>query len=222
MRTSIVVVGLLLVAQLAAARVRGIKSVNQEYEEFRRHLTQLMGYGAEPDAQHFPLQLCEGDCDCDHHCDEGLVCFQRDARYGPIPSCLNGENFDADTDFCVPSSSPRTNAQMPSCPTDTSIIEPALQAPEATADPTTESTAATTPEATEEAAATAAAATAAPSLPENTQSLPPVVFVGDSVVTVGRPLGLCVGKHMLFSSSFFTLRIRTNKTPPKFFIKIGE
>lgn len=29
----------------------------------RRHLSKLVGYGGEPAASHFPLQLCEGDCD---------------------------------------------------------------------------------------------------------------------------------------------------------------
>jgi hypothetical protein len=196
MRTSSVkFVGLLLVAvaQLAAsARVRGIKSVSAKHEEFHRRLTQLVGYGAEPDAQHFPLQLCEGDCDCDHQCDEGLVCFQRDAGYGPIPSCANGENFDADTDFCVPSSSPRTPAQMPTCPTDRpapapTVIEPAVQAPE----PTAESTSETTSEAT-------AAGTTEPTLGENTENLPPLGFVGDNVAVAERPLGLCTGKHSHF------------------------
>lgn len=31
----------------------------------QRKLPPLVGYGGEPDASHFPLQLCEGDCDTD-------------------------------------------------------------------------------------------------------------------------------------------------------------
>jgi hypothetical protein len=222
MRTSIEFVALLLVAvaQLASARVRGSKSVSAEHQAFHRRLTKLVGYGAEPDAHHFPLQLCEGDCDCDHQCDEGLVCFQRDAGYGPIPSCADGENFDADTDFCVPSSSPRTPAQMPTCPTDRpapaptapkpTIVEPAVQAPE----PTQEGTSESTSEATD--AATDAATTAASAIGENTENLPPLVFIGDEDAVEGRPLGLCSGKHSHLRVVFFRGSMAaqaTNKQP---------
>ena len=35
-------------------------------EHKRRRLPNLVGYGGEPAASHFPLQLCEGDCDNDN------------------------------------------------------------------------------------------------------------------------------------------------------------
>lgn len=48
----------------------------------------------------FPLGFCEGDCDRDADCDEGLICFQR----GPndlIPFCHGGEDDPTRTDYCT-------------------------------------------------------------------------------------------------------------------------
>lgn len=53
-------------------------------------------------ASAFPLSLCQGDCDDDDECGEGLVCLQR-GRGDPVPGCAyNGLDFT--TDFCVPAS----------------------------------------------------------------------------------------------------------------------
>lgn len=45
----------------------------------------------------FPLGRCEGDCDNDGECDDGLKCFQRDG-VKPVPGCL-GEG-QSNTDYC--------------------------------------------------------------------------------------------------------------------------
>eukprot|EP00980_Cylindrotheca_fusiformis_P028688 scaffold22637_cov133-Cylindrotheca_fusiformis.AAC.1 len=40
-------------------------------------------------SENFPLGRCEGDCDSDHDCEHGLVCFQR-GRYTSVPGCSGG------------------------------------------------------------------------------------------------------------------------------------
>lgn len=47
----------------------------------------------------FPLGRCQGDCDDDDECMEGLICFHRDAG-DPIPGCL-GEDRSRN-DYCIP------------------------------------------------------------------------------------------------------------------------
>lgn len=49
----------------------------------------------------FPLGRCQGDCDNDDECGEGLVCFQRIAR-DFVPGCLDGDEESSNTDFCIP------------------------------------------------------------------------------------------------------------------------
>merc|ERR1712085_57349 len=43
--------------------------------------------------------VCEGDCDRESDCNDGLYCFQRDG-YTPVPGCKGtGKN---NWDYCVP------------------------------------------------------------------------------------------------------------------------
>eukprot|EP00980_Cylindrotheca_fusiformis_P005677 scaffold1184_cov132-Cylindrotheca_fusiformis.AAC.98 len=46
------------------------------------------------------LGLCEGDCDTDSHCRDGLICFQRDSREA-VPGCEGGESDTSLTDYCI-------------------------------------------------------------------------------------------------------------------------
>jgi hypothetical protein len=58
----------------------------------------LQSFGGSPPAERFPLGLCEGDCDVDGDCADGLVCFER----GPndeVPGCAG--NDASDTDYCA-------------------------------------------------------------------------------------------------------------------------
>ncbi|CAJ1961945.1 unnamed protein product [Cylindrotheca closterium] len=48
----------------------------------------------------FPLGLCEGECDTDFDCSDGLVCYQRNA-YEQVPGCLGGEDDSSNSDFCI-------------------------------------------------------------------------------------------------------------------------
>jgi len=80
------------------------------------------------------LDRCQGDCDSDNDCSEGLSCFQRTAMDDPFPGC-NGTMLDdlLYTDVCInlmdlPSASP-TMSKMPSTsptatPSGTPIAEP--------------------------------------------------------------------------------------------------
>lgn len=58
---------------------------------------QLVGH--DPPFSNGQLQVCEGDCDNDSECGDGLTCFRREAG-SPIPFC-SGTASNADTDYCV-------------------------------------------------------------------------------------------------------------------------
>eukprot|EP00980_Cylindrotheca_fusiformis_P002673 scaffold624_cov150-Cylindrotheca_fusiformis.AAC.6 len=51
-------------------------------------------------SEHFPLGLCEGDCDDDHDCESGLRCFQRGAHES-VPGCSGGSSDASRTDYCI-------------------------------------------------------------------------------------------------------------------------
>ncbi len=61
---------------------------------------QAIDLGGTPPKEAFPLQRCQGDCDTDDDCDEGLICFQRLSNQA-IPGCLGGETNPMTTDYCV-------------------------------------------------------------------------------------------------------------------------
>lgn len=49
----------------------------------------------------FPLGLCEGDCDTDEECGDGLVCHQRN-KGDPTPGCSSSSStLASEVDFCV-------------------------------------------------------------------------------------------------------------------------
>ena len=60
----------------------------------------LIDFGGDPPIDKFPLHLCEGDCDKDDHCAEGLICFQRDENT-TVPGCIGGETDNKKTDYCI-------------------------------------------------------------------------------------------------------------------------
>jgi len=57
-------------------------------------------FGGNPPADKFPLQRCQGDCDLDTDCAEGLICFQRNSNQA-IPGCTGGESNVMLTDYCI-------------------------------------------------------------------------------------------------------------------------
>jgi len=61
-------------------------------------LPTLKDYGKDAHTHHSPLQLCEGDCDYDYHCQDGLKCLERDGL-SKVPGCYGDgpTNFD----YCV-------------------------------------------------------------------------------------------------------------------------
>lgn len=46
----------------------------------------LKGNGKNPPSN-YPLGRCEGDCDHDSDCDDGLTCFQRTSKMDEVPGC---------------------------------------------------------------------------------------------------------------------------------------
>ena len=58
----------------------------------------LTSYGGSPPASKFPLQICQGDCDNDSHCEANLICFQRD-KYELVPGCIGTDS--SKTDYCI-------------------------------------------------------------------------------------------------------------------------
>ena len=61
---------------------------------------QLDYLGWNPSAS-YPLAECQGDCDSDDNCDEGLVCFQRHSGDTAVPGCAAGTGIPAVADFCI-------------------------------------------------------------------------------------------------------------------------
>lgn len=180
---------LLFAKEPAEASVRALRK--------RELQLQLMAFGGEPDASRFPLQLCQGDCDEDDECDDGLVCFQRDApppggTWPEVPGCIGGGDFAAQTDFCI------------------ALVESTLGAPtnaptkRPTQAPTEQPSLARSGVPTEEVQSTGPTtempsmgpSTAAPSLVPSSAAywkLPELDFVGNDGNLQGMPLGVCQG-----------------------------
>ena len=53
----------------------------------------------------FPLDLCEGDCDVDDDCTEGLLCFKRGGGDNLVPGCEGKQDGKYWDDYCF---NPRT------------------------------------------------------------------------------------------------------------------
>ena len=73
--------------------------------------------------QEYPLGTCLGDCDNDDECQEGLICYQRDANQ-EVPGCSGGETSNNHIDYCIPppgSSSPSVSANPTQSPTISSV-----------------------------------------------------------------------------------------------------
>lgn len=47
------------------------------------------------------LQLCQGDCNVDDDCAEGLICYQRSMAYAPVPGCSCWESDMTRNDYCI-------------------------------------------------------------------------------------------------------------------------
>jgi hypothetical protein len=60
----------------------------------------ILGYTEPIPQSYFPLGFCEGDCDRNSDCAEGLVCVQRGPN-DPVPFCHGGENDATRTDYCT-------------------------------------------------------------------------------------------------------------------------
>jgi len=88
--------GLICLQRNGTETVRGC-SGKGKFEHDYCATPSLKDFGSDP-TDSYPLNLCEGDCDIDEHCGEGLVCFQRDL-YNPVTGCLGKGSYDHD--YCV-------------------------------------------------------------------------------------------------------------------------
>jgi len=74
-------------------------SENRQYTDRNLQLpVHIEDFGSDGGGRVGTLGLCQGDCDHDSDCADGLVCFQRDAG-DPIPGCDGTPN--SRSDFCV-------------------------------------------------------------------------------------------------------------------------
>lgn len=60
-----------------------------------------------------PLKACQGDCDVNQDCGDGLKCYQRYNAYDRVPGCAGGERDDSLADYCV-----EMDAELDSVPAD--------------------------------------------------------------------------------------------------------
>ena len=58
------------------------------------------GYTGTPPPEAFPLQRCEGDCDRDSDCADGLICKRNDA-FEEVPGCSNTGAQKSSYDYCM-------------------------------------------------------------------------------------------------------------------------
>ena len=65
------------------------------------YLWEMGNNGSPSDA--FPLAVCQGDCDNDNECQDGLICMQRNGNE-EVPGCAG--TAKKYTDYCIPAKSP--------------------------------------------------------------------------------------------------------------------
>mmetsp|Transcript_15497 Transcript_15497/g.25118 ORF Transcript_15497/g.25118 Transcript_15497/m.25118 type:complete len:199 (+) Transcript_15497:77-673(+) len=66
---------------------------------YKRKLKKIEAFGANP-TNRYPLDRCQGDCDVDAHCKNGLVCFQRKGHEA-VPGCSGGTSDSSRSDYCI-------------------------------------------------------------------------------------------------------------------------
>jgi len=84
-----------------------VPSSNKKETTGRRRLQRARVVGDNGEGQ-WPLGICEGDCDSDEDCEDGLTCFQRGPG-DPIPGCTDAPSHGAD--FCIDTTSSSTTSE---------------------------------------------------------------------------------------------------------------
>ena len=82
-----------------------------------------------------PLGECEGDCDRDSDCGQGMYCFNRNSVREAVPGCLGGENDLTLVDYCT-YSPPLTSPPVAVNPTNPPTRRPTPSVPFPTNRPT--------------------------------------------------------------------------------------
>jgi hypothetical protein len=158
------------------------RATSQEFDGRELTNVQVVNHSNNPEV---PLGLCEGDCDIDEHCQEGLYCFQR-SHYEVVPGCARGEFDESRTDYCAPKtivadpaldpsanliSSPMQPTNSPVQPVTASPIQPE---PSGTPSVIPSTTPSDTPSATPSVAPSATPSTTPSNTPSATPSASPV------------------------------------------------
>ncbi len=83
-----------------------------------------MNYVGECGAENYKCGRCEGDCDYDSDCEDGLICFRRDG-FETVPGCTGagGSRDVKGKDFCISKGQTSTPAVMPSSMPTTQMAE---------------------------------------------------------------------------------------------------
>jgi hypothetical protein len=148
-------------------------------------LKQIENLGWEPA---FKLDECQGDCDTDDDCMDGLVCFDREVSMTPVPGCTGGESDFSLTDYCIRAQQP----VLPELGGDETVISRVD-----TAAPTSSPSSVVAAAPTSSPSVPIAVATGSPTEVVPTQSVPissdavPLNPVGWSPPAEQKPLGVC-------------------------------
>eukprot|EP00980_Cylindrotheca_fusiformis_P022694 scaffold9591_cov144-Cylindrotheca_fusiformis.AAC.1 len=79
---------------------RGDSSSKEQFEATSPPTASSNGLPPLVVSEQFPLSLCQGDCDSDVDCRNGLQCFQRNGGTD-VPGCSGGRWDNSATDYCI-------------------------------------------------------------------------------------------------------------------------
>ena len=96
-----IVCALLLSFSLSLVASEIVEDGNGDFHYATGSAPEIEFVAENPEEDELPLGLCQGDCDDDDDCVEGLVCYKRDAPYQTIPGCSGGDEDFTDFDYCA-------------------------------------------------------------------------------------------------------------------------
>ena len=130
---------------------------------FPKPLPMLFVFEANPpDISNLPLKRCQGDCDRDSDCAEGLICYERPPHQTRIPGCSGISTTR--TDFCV-------DLNWRNAPSDDRAVDPTLSPiPNPTFSPTVSTSTVTTASTSTETTASTSTVTTVSTSTETTAS----------------------------------------------------
>jgi len=112
LQTGLVVAALGLLSP-ASARIGVSNQLNQrslQEDTLGLPILRLVGNNGSPESA-FPLGECQGDCDNDLECEQGLVCLQRNSAESLVPGCDGDVMTEAD--YCVQKENANEETMVP-------------------------------------------------------------------------------------------------------------